>query len=78
MEPGPEVYVMISTILDPRSESGASIFPDASAVNLGRLQTPYGAQTYVIPEASKDTVFRTVVLWDKRLERVMGFAQLAQ
>ncbi len=76
--PGPEVYVYASMLLDPRDGSGSVLFPDESAVNLGLLKSPYGAQTYDIPAEQKDKAFRLVGLWDKRLGRLLGFAQLSQ
>ena len=75
--PGPSLEVYVSTIHDPREGT----FPDASAQNLGPLQTPYGAQSFPVP-APKSTEpadqFRTFVLWDSDLERIYGFAQLTQ
>ncbi len=76
--PGPEVYVYASMLLDPREGSGSVLFPDESAVNLGLLKSPYGAQTYSVPADQKDKAFRLVGLWDKRLGRLLGFAQLSQ
>jgi len=76
--PGPEVYVYASMLLDPREGSGSVLFPDESAVNLGLLKSPYGAQTYSVPAGQKDKAFRLVGLWDKRLGRLLGFAQLSQ
>lgn len=76
--PGPETYVYLSTLLDPRGESGALLFPDAGAVNIGLLKSPYGAQWYALPADKKTEQFRTVVLWDKRLGRMLGFSQLGQ
>jgi len=76
--PGPEVYVYASMLLDPRDGSGSVLFPDESAVNLGPLKPPYGAQTYGVPADHKDKAFRLVGLWDKRLGRLLGFAQLSQ
>ncbi len=76
--PGPETYVYASMLLDPRDGSGTILFPDESAVNLGLLKSPYGAQSYALPTDKEKEAFRTVVLWDKRLERLMGFAQLSQ
>lgn len=76
--PGPEVYVYASMLLDPRDGSGAVLFPDESAVNLGLLKSPYGAQSYHIPDDHANKAFRLVGLWDKRLGRLLGFAQLSQ
>jgi len=77
--PGPSVRVYASTLLDPRGESGSVLpFPDESAVDLGPLKSPYMAQSYVIPAEAKDTAFRSIVLWDTRLERLFGFAQFQQ
>lgn len=75
--PGPSLHVFASTLLDPRGESGSIIsFPNDASVDLGPLQSPYLAQAYDLPEEAKDMVLRTVVLWDTKLERIFGFAQL--
>lgn len=70
--PNGDVRVYLTTIVDPRD--GA--FPDATAYEVGSLQSPYGAQHYSIPENRMDARFRTVVIHDKKLERIIGFAQL--
>lgn len=76
--PGPEVYAYVSMLVDPMDGSGSVQFPDASAVNLGPLKSPYGAQSYEIPADQKGKEFRLVGLWDKRLGRLLGYAQLGQ
>lgn len=75
--PGPEIRVYVSDLLDPRGASGALLFPDPSATDLGLLRSPYGAQSYALPEKA-GTAFRSVILWDRRLERMMGFAQIGK
>lgn len=74
--PSPETHVILSTLLDPRAGSGATAFSDKDALDLGLLQTPYGAQSYEVHADANKKTFRSVVLWDRRLERLMGFAQL--
>ena len=66
--------VYLTTAVDPRGVN----FPDASALSLGLLQTPYGAQEYAFDESDSNPEFRTVVLYDTRLERIYGFAQLSK
>jgi hypothetical protein len=71
--PGPSLRIYLSPSIDPR---GAT-FPDKGSVELGRLESPYGAQQYLLPAVLKDLKpFRTVVLYDARIERIYAFAQL--
>ncbi len=74
IKPNPSVMVFLSSIVDPRDTG----FPDATAVSLGQLQTAFGPQSYEIAEGRLSADARTVVLYDTRLERVIGFAQLAR
>lgn len=76
--PGPSIYVFASDIADPGAGTGSLSFPREGSLSLGPLQTPYGAQAYAIPAEGKDMAFRSVILWDNRLERLMGYAQLGQ
>ncbi len=70
--PGPSLHVYVSNALDPRLER----FPDKTAVDLGLLKNPYGAQTMDIPETTEGATYRTIVLWDNSLGRIYGFVQL--
>lgn len=70
--PNPDTYVYLTTIVDPRDTT----FPDATSYQVGPLQSPYGEQEYVIPESRSDPRFKTVVIYDKKLDRILGFAQL--
>ena len=74
IKPNPSVQVFLTTMLDPRDGP----FPDKTSLNLGTLQTAFGAQEYEIPEAKMNPKFQTVVLYDTRLERMIGFAQLSK
>lgn len=73
-EPGPGLHVILTTALDPRDV----IFPDETAVDLGPLLTPYGAQSYTVEGVSNPADYRTVALWDYKLNRLYGFAQLSR
>ncbi|MDD5026541.1 MAG: DM13 domain-containing protein [Candidatus Peribacteraceae bacterium] len=73
-EPGPSLHFYLTTMVDPRDVA----FPDPTAVDLGLLQSPYGAQTIAVPEAKDSSLYRTLVLWDASLERLYGFAQLSR
>ena len=73
-DPNPSVHVYLTTVTDPRDAT----FPDATSIDLGALQTAYGAQEYAIAAGKENTAFRTVVLYDTQLERLIGFAQLAK
>jgi hypothetical protein len=72
--PGPDLRVYLSNVVDPRDAS----FPDESALDLGKLKTPYGIQSYVLTDEQKMSEFRTVVLFDAALHRLYAFAQLSQ
>ncbi len=72
--PNPSVYMYLTRMVDPRN--GA--FPDETSLNLGQLQSAFGEQEYAIPEARQSEEFFTAVLYDTRLRRLMGFAQLGK
>ena len=72
--PGPNLHLYLTTEVDPRDVE----FPDETAVDIGVPLSPYGAQTYEVPELEDPSLFRTAVLWDKKLERLYGFAQLSE
>ncbi|MBU0458115.1 DM13 domain-containing protein [Patescibacteria group bacterium] len=74
-DPGPELHIFLSEVLDPRD---LEEFPDPSFVDLGALQSPYGAQRYGIPVVTNIDALRTVILWDNQLKRLYGFAQLSK
>jgi len=70
--PGLELALYLTAAVDPRDTE----FPDETAINLGKLQTPYGAQSYMLPEEAQDaSLYRTAVLWDEALQRMHGIAQ---
>lgn len=70
--PGPTLSIYLSTLVDPRDAA----FPEEQALDLGRLESPYGAQRYSVPPVENPLLYRTVVLYDKKLERIYGFAQI--
>jgi len=71
--PGPELHVYFTTVVDPRDIE----FPDETAIDLGIIQSAYGAQSHTVPALENPVQYRTVVLWDAQLERVYGFAQIS-
>lgn len=71
--PGVHLRLYLTTVVDPRD----SAFPDETAMDIGRLESPYGAQQYPVPEVDDMLKYRTVVLFDDGLERLHGFAQLS-
>ena len=72
--PGPSVHVVLTTAVDPRDVE----FPDESAIDIGEVLMPYGAQSYYLTEKVADPIkYRTVVLWDSKLNRLYGFAQIS-
>ncbi|MBI3619449.1 hypothetical protein HY213_05460 [Candidatus Peregrinibacteria bacterium] len=78
--PGPSLHVYLTMAMDPRDVT----FPDATSVDLGRLESPYDSQQYDVPPLPKPTGtgsvipphYRTVVLWDTQLQLLYGFVQL--
>ncbi len=73
MPPTPTPHIYLSGVVDPRDDA----FPDASAVDLGPLPTPFGAMTLPLPAGTAtDGTLRTVVLYDPALKRLISFAQL--
>lgn len=73
--PSPDIHVMLSESIDPRDGE----FPDANAVDAGPLQSPYGDQSYTLPittPAGEQPPYRSIVLWDATLQRIVGFAQM--
>ncbi len=72
--PNPSVHVYLTVVIDPRDAA----FPDSTSLDLGLLQTAFGAQEYAIPEGKNSPSFRTVVLYDTTLDRLIGFAQLSK
>ncbi len=73
-KPGINLHVYITEAVDPRDVE----FPDSTAIDLGEIQTPYGAQVYDVPRQKKKNALRTVVLWDKELKLLYSFGQLSQ
>ncbi len=72
--PGPALHLYLTTIADPRSTP----FPDKTALDFGTLDSPYGSQAYPVPDNASAPLYRTVVLWDSKLQRLYGFAQLSK
>ncbi len=72
--PSPALHVHLTTVVDPRDVE----FPDETSIDLGKLQSAYGAQAYQVPEVENPLLYRTVVLWDKALGQMHGFTQLSK
>lgn len=70
--PGPSLHVFLSKAIDPRDV----LFPDETAIDLGEITSPYGAQSVAVPEVDTPEEYRTVVLWDTDINRLYGFAQI--
>lgn len=71
--PGVELHVFLTETVDPRDVT----FPDETAVDLGIVQSAYGHQSYALPASMTGALrMRSIVLWDKALERLHGFGQL--
>lgn len=74
VDPGPNLHIYLSETVDPRNGD----FPDETAVDLGEIQTTYGAQSYAVPPQKKSDALRTLVLWDVKLKKLYGFAQISR
>ncbi len=74
VNPGPDLHVYLTTIVDPRDDA----FPDATALDLGTVQSSYGAQQYQVASSIDPVKMRTLVVFDKTLKRIYGFAQLSK
>jgi hypothetical protein len=74
IDPLPSLHIYLTTVVDPRDVK----FPDATAMDLGELQSAYGAQTYAVPSVDNPLLYRTVVLWDTAFGRLHSFAQLSK
>lgn len=73
--PSPNLHLLLTTLVDPRGVP----FPDPTVIDVGLMQSPYGAQSYAVPVKDEDLkLYRTVVLYDTQLKRMYGFAQLAK
>lgn len=72
-DPGPDLHVYLTTVVDPRDVQ----FPDKTALDLGTVQSPYGALSYDVPHQDKPELLRTIVFYDRKLQRLYSFAQLS-
>ncbi len=71
--PGLDLHLYLTTLVDPRDAA----FPDITAVDLGRIEYPYGAMTLKGPTGDAAKNLRSLVLWDAKLKRLHGFVQLS-
>lgn len=69
---GPSMHFFLTTVVDPRDVE----FPDETAIDIGEVQSNLGTARYNVPKVENPKDFRTLVLWDTKLERIYGFAQL--
>ncbi len=74
-KPGPALHVFLTTAVDPRDIAS---FPDTTALDLGEVQNAYGAQSYAVPTQENPALYRTFVLFDLKLKRIYGFAQISK
>ncbi len=72
--PGPSLHLYLTQAVDPRDVA----FPDSTSIDIGRLESAYGAQSYSVPPTDKPELYRTLVLWDDKLSILYGFAQLQE
>ena len=69
---GPSMHFFLTTAVDPRDVE----FPDETAIDVGEIRSNLGTGRYDVPEVEDPKAYRTLVLWDTKLERIYGFAQL--
>ena len=72
--PGISLHLFLTTVVDPRDAP----FPDPDAIDLGPMKSTYGAQAFVANLPTSPVLYRTAVLWDTTLERLVSFAQLSE
>jgi hypothetical protein len=72
--PGPDLWIYLTTLVDPRETA----FPDETSIEVAGLESPYGDQWYPVKNIEDPLLYRTVVLFDRDLERIHGFAQLSK
>lgn len=72
--PGLSLHLFLTTAVDPRDVE----FPDQDAIDLGPLKSAYGAQEFPVKLTKSPILYRTAVLWDQALERLVSFAQLGE
>lgn len=71
--PGPDLRAYISSVVDPRAQD----FPDETAIDLGPVKAAFGAHSYTLPESTGTGAnTHSFVLYERRLNRIFGFAQL--
>lgn len=73
MEPSVEPHIYVSEVIDPRDSEE---FPDPTSIDVGPVLSPYGTQQHVIPWETPNPKIKSVILYDKKLKRQIGFAQL--
>lgn len=70
--PGPSLHVFLTKVIDPRDD----VFPDETAIDLGFMAVPYAAQSFAVPPVETPEEYRALVLYDVKLKRLYGFAQI--
>lgn len=72
--PGLSLHLFLTTTVDPRDGE----FPDHNAIDVGPLLRTYGAQAFPVTLPQDPILYRTAVIWDTALERLVSFAQLSK
>lgn len=70
---GPDLHVL----LDSADQPPMSYTNLGSAINLGKLHSPSGAQRYPIPDSIDLASFPTVVVWCRMANATFGYAPLS-
>jgi hypothetical protein len=70
---GPDLHVLLDSATQP-PKSYANL---GSAVNLGKLHSPSGAQRFPIPDAINLADFHTAVVWCRMANATFGYAPLS-
>ncbi|MBI3761230.1 MAG: DM13 domain-containing protein [Chloroflexi bacterium] len=77
--PGPDLYVVLSGAGDLTADYHAfsRMVTSSAKLNLGLLARTTGAQTYIVPEATDLTQFKTVVIWCESFSVAFAAAPLS-
>ena len=73
--PGPDLFVYLSTSVDPKDDVAVTT---NDFVNAGRLASPSGSQILNLPESFDPIKFNSVVIWCKQFGVLFGAATLAK
>ena len=71
--PGPDLFVYLSTSVDPKNDSAIA---KNAFLNAGKLASPTGLQKLALPKDFDPAKFRSVAIWCKSYSVLFGAAAL--